>query len=80
MKKINEENMLLGTKLMQTTSDVPNKKRIQQFEQEQNYLRNLTYRVDRSQRADPLVVNSLYNKVRYGNTSSSGYGRVKRVD
>ena len=46
---------MLGAKLIKTGSDVPDQARIAKFENAQNYLRNLTYRVDRGQRADPLV-------------------------
>jgi len=63
--------------LIKTGSDVPDQRRIAKYEQQQNYLRTLTYRVDRSQRADPLVKNSILNKIRYCNLNSSGYGRSK---
>ena len=45
--KISQENILLGAKLIKTGSDVPDQRRIAEFSNHQNYLRNLTYRVDR---------------------------------
>ena len=59
-------------------SDVPDQKRIAQFEQHQNYLRNLTFRVDRGQRADPLIRHTVMNATRYGALNSTGYGRPNK--
>ena len=43
-----------------------------------NYLRTLTYRMDRSERADPLIRETVMNNKRYGRLDSSGYGRLAR--
>ena len=59
-------------------SDIPDQKKIQDYDSQMNYLRTLTYRMDRSERADPLVRQTVYNKGRYGRLDSSGYGRLPR--
>ena len=58
-------------------SDVPDQKRIAKFDQQQNYLRNLTYRMDRGMRADPLIRHTVLNKSRCATLETSGYGPRK---
>ena len=76
--KICHENLKLGAKLIKMGSDVPDQKRIAKYEKEQNFLRNLTYRIDRNQRADPLVRHTVLNKSRCAGLESSGYGHSRQ--
>ena len=70
--------MFLGSKLIKTGSEVPDQKRIAQFDSSQGYLRSLVYRADRTQRADPLIRHTVFNKMRTKNMNSSGYGKLAK--
>ena len=72
--------MFLGSKLIKTGSEVPDQKRIAQFDSSQGYLRSLVYRVDRTQRADPLIRHTVFNKMRTKNLNSTGYGKSSKED
>ena len=72
--------MFLGSKLIKTGSEVPDRKRIAQFDSSQGYLRSLVYRVDWTQRADPLIRHTVFNKMRTKNLNSTGYGKSSKED
>ena len=72
--------MFLGSKLIKMGSEVPDQKRIAQFDSSQGYLRNLVYRADRTQRADPLIRHTVFNKMRSKNLNSSNYGKLAKED
>ena len=72
--------MFLGSKLIKTGSEVPDQKRIAQFDSSQGYLRSLVYRADRTQRADPLIRHTVFNKMRTKNLNSTGYGKSSKED
>ena len=75
-----QENMFLGSKLIKTGSEVPDQKRIAQFDSSQGYLRSLVYRADRTQRADPLIRHTVFNKMKTKNLNSTGYGKLAKDD
>ena len=72
--------MALGAKLIKTVSDVPDQARIGKFEANQNYLRNLSYRIDRSHRADPLIRHTVLAKKRFNGLETSNYGRMSNTN
>ena len=69
---------MLGSKLIKMGSQIPDQKKLNEFDNQFKYLRNLTHRVDRTQRTDPLIRHSYNFKRKLDKLISSGYGQTVR--